>query len=203
MTLHARLQRTRVFDALQQRAREFRTREELWPLRVPRAPLLFDEVLARALPDAHLGFDVKSVRARTLLRLEWDGGGIWDAWVIVLPSRLKLYCDSDEEETRILASGGPNEGSESDRAFLQLLAESGGRHFGIEMAGGAPSQVRSSIEDRRFLVEVFLNLFEVTGTEESVRRALAAPGARVPADDGVLGADFRTDVERWLDRVMD
>jgi hypothetical protein len=202
MTLHARVQRTRVFDALQQRAREFRTREDLWPLRVPREPVPFDEVLERALPDDHRRFDVKSVRSRTLLHLEWEGGSSWDAWVIVLPSKLKLYCDSDPEETRILASGGPNEGSESDRAFLQLLAESGGQHFGIEMAGGAPAEVRTPIDDRAFLVEVFLNLFEVTGTEDSVRDRLSHD-MRASADDRVLGTDFRTDVERWLDHVLD
>src|SRR6185295_19110842 len=120
MTCHARLRRTRVLDALQQRAAGFRSRDDLWPLRVPREPVLLDEVLERALPDDHHAFDIQSVRTRTLLHLAWDGGITWDAWVIVLPSRLKLYCDSDPEETRILASGGPNEGSESDRAFLQL-----------------------------------------------------------------------------------
>jgi hypothetical protein len=202
MTFHARLRRTRVYDALQQRAREFRSREDLWPLRVPREPVLFDEVLERALPDDHRGFDIQSVRARTLLQLAWDGGSTWDAWVIVLPSRLKLYCDSDPHETRILASGGPNEGSESDRVFLQLLAESGGQHFGIEMAGGAPSRVRTSITDRAFVVELFLNLFEVTGSEASVRTALADQQLAVPREDRVLGTDFRSDVERWIEQVI-
>ena len=203
MTLHARLQRTRILDALQQRTREFRTREELWPLRVPREPVLFEEVIERALPDDHRRFDVKSVRSRTLLHLEWEDGTTWDVWVIVLPSKLKLYCDSDPEETRILASGGPNEGSESDRAFLQLLAESGGQHFGIEMAGGAPSQVRSSIDDRAFLLELFLNLFEVTGAEASVRDALADGDTLASSDESVLGTDFRADVARWLEQVME
>jgi hypothetical protein len=202
MTFHARLRRTRVFDALQQRAREFRSREDLWPLRVPREPVLLDEVLERALPDDHRSFDIQSVRARTLLQLAWDGGSTWDAWVIVLPSRLKLYCDSDPHESRILASGGPNEGSESDRVFLQLLAESGGQHFGIEMAGGAPSRVRTAITDRAFVVELFLNLFEVTGSEESVRTALADLQLTVPREDRVLGTDFRSDVERWIEQVV-
>ena len=191
-----------MLDALQQRARAFRSREDLWPLRVPSEPVLLDDVLERALPDDHRGFDIQSVRARTLLHLAWDGGTTWDAWVIVLPSRLKLYCDSDPEETRILASGGPNEGHESDRAFLQLLAESGGQHFGIEMAGGAPSRVRTSITDRAFVVELFLNLFEVTGSEASVRTALADRQLPASPDDRVLGTDFRSDVERWVDHVM-
>jgi hypothetical protein len=193
----------RVYDALQQRAKQFRSRGDLWPLRVPREPVLLDEVLEHALPEDYRRFDIKSVRARTLLHLTWDGGSTWDAWVIVLPSRLKLYCDSDSEETRILASGGPNEGAESDRVFLQLLAESGGEHFGIEMSGGAPARVRTSIADRAFLVELFLNLFEVTGTEESVRNALADEGQQTPSEDLVLGTDFRADVERWVDHVLE
>jgi hypothetical protein len=202
MTFTSRLNRTRVFDALQQRARQFRSREDLWPLRVPSEPLVLDDVVERALPEDHRAFDMQSLRARTLLHLEWDGGAEWDAWVIVLPSGLKLYCDSDPGETRVLASGGPNEGSESDRAFLQLLAESGGQHFGIEMTGGPPSRVRTSITDRAFVVELFLNLFEVTSAEQSVREALAEEQLTVPPDQRVLGVDFRSDVERWVDHVL-
>ena len=120
----------------------------------------------------------KTLRARTLLHLAWDDGAEWQAWAIALPSKAKLYCDSDDEETRVLASGGRNEGDESDRVFLQLLAESAGESFGIEMAGGAPARVRSSIADRAFLVEFFVNLFEVTGAEDSVRAAIARRHAR-------------------------
>jgi hypothetical protein len=124
--------------------------------------------------------------------LTWDDGVSWSAWMAVLPSKTKLYCDTDPHETRILASGGRNEGEESDRVFLRLLAESGGEHFGIEMAGGAPSRVKSSIADRAFLTEIFVELFEVTGAEDSVRRTL---GDRP-------SADFQQDVERWLDRAV-
>src|SRR5215213_10526723 len=74
-------------------------------------------------------------------------------------------CSSDLE-TRVLASGGRNEGDDSDRAFLELFAESAGRHFGIEMAGGAPRSVRSPFP-RELLIDAFVNLFEVTGTEET------------------------------------
>ena len=121
--------------------------------------------------------------------------------MIALPSGLKMYCDSDDEETRILASGGRNAGDETDRLFLQLLSESAGQHFGIEMSGGAPTRVRSSIADRGFLVDMFVNLFEMTHAEDSVRRALAA---REPPTHGSdrLGTDFRTDVERWLGHVL-
>jgi len=168
--------------------RQFRGREELWPLRIPSEPILLDEVIEEALGDAARRFDVESLRSRTLLALTWDDGASWSAWMIVLPSKTKLYCDSDGEETRILASGGRNEGDESDRVFLRLLAESGGHHFGIEMSGGAPSRVRSSIDDRAFLIEIFVELFEVTGTEASVREALG----HKPTED------FHHEVEAWF-----
>jgi hypothetical protein len=116
----------------------------------------------------------------------------------VLPSGFKLYCDSSDEETRLLASGGRNEGEDSDRAFLELLADSAGAHFGIEMSGGAPAVVRSSIGDREFLIDVFVNLFEMTGAEDTVRAQLPAR-SRAPREGG---CDFRVDVEEWLDRAL-
>ena len=112
----------------------------------------------------------------------------------MLPSGLKIYCDTGDDETRVLASGGRNEGDESDRAFLELLAESAGRHFGIEMAGGAPRSVRSPM-DREFLVECFVDLFEVTGSEDSLRAQLPEPQGERTSPGGL---DFRTDVEAWL-----
>jgi hypothetical protein len=192
--------RIRVLEALEQRLKQFRTREDLWPLRVPAEPLLLDEIVDRVLGDERRGFDQASLRARSLLHLRWDSGSTWHAWVIVLPSRLKLYCDSSDDETRILASAGRNEGDESDRIFLELLSESAGGHFGIEMAGGPPSRVRSSIADRDFLVTIFVNLFEVTGMEEEVRRHLA-PASQSDAAEAE-GRDFRIDVERWLDAAL-
>jgi hypothetical protein len=194
--------RLRVLEALEDRVKQFRTREELYPLRVPRDPILLDDVILQALPDMAFEFDPQTLRSRTLLTLEWEDAS-WDAWVVTLPSRLKLYCDSDTDETRILASGGRNAGDESDRLFLGLLAESAGEAFGIEMSGGAPVRVRSSIADRPFLVDMFVNLFEVTNTESSVRRALAADdAARVTPIEierrEAGGRDFRVDVERWL-----
>ena len=41
------------------------------------------------------------------------------------------------------------------------------------MAGGAPTRVRSSIADRAFLVDVFVNLFEVRAMEAAIRTDLA------------------------------
>lgn len=183
--------RMRVLDALERRAKQFRSREELWPLRVPTEPVRLDDVLDEALGDAAARFEIRTLRARTLLHLAWDDGAEWDAWAIALPSKAKMYCDSDDQETRVLASGGRNEGEENDRVFLQLLAQSGGETFGIEMSGGAPAEVRSSIGDRAFLVDFFVDLFEVTGTEQSVRTAIDPP-----TRSG--GHDFHHDVEEWL-----
>ena len=94
----------------------------------------------------------------------------------------------------MLASGGRNEGDESDRAFLELFAESAGSHFGIEMAGGAPRSVRSPM-DREFLVDRFVDLFEVTGSEDSLRAQLTEAPTVEPSPGGM---DFRADVEVWL-----
>jgi len=194
--------RVRVLDALEQRIKQFLRREELWPLRIPREPLLLDAVIERALQEDAGSLDAVALRSRPLLRLEWEDGSTWDAWVIVLPSGLKLYCDSIDEEHRVLASGGKNEGDESDRAFLELLAESAGRHFGIEMSGGAPSRIRCAIADREFLIELFVNLFEVSGTEDSLREQIGARPSIGSHESASDGRDFRADVECWLDHAL-
>jgi hypothetical protein len=183
--------RVRVLEALERRAKQFRSREALWPLRVPAEPVRLDDVVEEALGEGAARFDIRALRARTLLHLSWEDGAQWDAWAIALPSKAKMYCDSDDQETRVLASGGRNEGEESDRVFLQLLAESGGGIFGIEMSGGAPAEVRSSIGDRAFLVDFFVDLFEVTGAEDSVRAAIDPPSRSG-------GHDFHHDVDEWL-----
>ena len=198
MSFLNRQQRVRVLEALELRLKQFLRREELWPLRVPREPLVLDDILKQILPDDWRNFDVGTLRARILLSLEWQDGSRWEAWVGVLPSGFKIYCDTMEEETRLLASGGRNEGDDSDRAFLELFAESAGHHFGIEMSGGAPWSVRSPM-DREFLVELFVNLFEVAGTEDSLREQLDAAAPERASPDG---HDFRGDVERWLARAL-
>ena len=174
-----RQQRLRVLEALELEAKQFRTREELFPLRIPRDPLRLDDVLERTLGDEAQRFDPSSLRARTLLRLDWPDGSNWNAWVIMLPSQLRLFCDASDSmarerchETRVLASGGRNAGDETDRQFLTLLAESAGDIFGIEMSGAPPARVRSSIADRAFLVDVFVTLFEVREMEAEIRRDL-------------------------------
>jgi hypothetical protein len=201
-----RQQRLRVLEALELEAKQFRTREELFPLRIPREPLRLDDIVVRALGEEAQRFDPSALRSRTILRLEWPDSSAWTAWVIMLPSQLRLFCDSGAEETRVLASGGRNAGDETDRQFLTLLAETAGDIFGIEMSGGPPARVRSSIADRAFLVDVFVTLFEVRGMEDEIRRDLAdlederiAPhGTR---DATTAGSDFRVDIERWLELV--
>jgi hypothetical protein len=187
----------RVLEALEGRVKQFRRREELWPLRVPPEPILFDEVIDEALGPAGRSFDLEALRTRTLLQLEWDAATIWEVWMMALPSKTKVYFDSDGHETRVLASGGRNEGDENDRVFLHLLAETAGSAFGIEFAGGAPVRVRSSMADRSFLVDFFVNLFEVTGSEESVRAAISD---RHHASH--VRRDFQQDVEEWLGTTL-
>ena len=196
MSLAARQQRVRVLEALESRIKQFRTREELWPLRIPNQPLMLDDVIREALGDEHRRFDPVTLRSRTLLQLGWDDGSSWEAWVTVLPSKLKVFCDSSHDETRVLASGGKNEGDETDRLFLELLAESGGQHFGLEMSGGAPSRVRSSVNDQEFLVDLFVNLLEGTDAEQSISRDTR------DTERATDGSDFRADVARWLKRTL-
>jgi hypothetical protein len=189
--------RVRVLEALETRVKQFVRRDELWPLRVPREPLLLDHIVRQTLADDAGRFNPDTLRARTLLSFEWPDRSWWRAWVGALPSGLKIYCDSGEHESRVLASGGRNEGDDSDRAFLELFGESAGRHFGIEMSGGAPRSVRSPCP-RDLLVEMFVNLFEVTGAEDSVRRQLDRGVRGTPPS----GHDFRADVEEWLDAAL-
>ncbi len=180
-----RQNRVRVLQAIEQAVRQFRTREALWPIRAPREPLSLDTLIERTLDGARL--DPITLRARTLLWLRWDDGETWELWVITLPSGLKLYCDTGGGETRMLATGRRDSEIETDRFFLELLSESAGEHFGIEMAGGPPSMVRSPLEDRGLVVDFFVNLFEVLGMEEEIRALLAD-----------RHDDFRADVELWL-----
>jgi hypothetical protein len=192
--------RLRVLDALEQRVKQFAIREDVWPLRVPHEPIPLGDVVRQTLGDDAPACDLASLRSRTLLSLEWEDGAIWEAWVAVLPSKIKLFCDSSDDESRILASGGRNEGDESDRIFLELLADSAGAHFGIEMSGGAPVRVRTSLSDRAFVTDIFLSLFEVAGMEAAIRQSLVRHGG-APADSGANGRDFRADVEAWLQHV--
>lgn len=179
-----RQNRVRVVQALEEAVKQFRTRHELWPLRVPREPVAFETLVARTIDRT---FDPLSLRSRTLLWLEWPDGATWELWVMSLPSGLKLYCDTGGGETRLLATGRRDSEIETDRHLMELLSESAGEHFGIEMDGGPPSRVRSNLTDGTLVVEFFVNLFEVLGMEEEVRAVI-----------GDRRHDFRLDVEHWL-----
>jgi hypothetical protein len=61
--------------------------------------------------------------------------------------------------------------------------------------------VRSSIADRGFLVDVFVNLFEVRSMEAAVRADLAELGVERSSLDTAEGRDFRVEIARWLDAV--
>jgi hypothetical protein len=187
--------RLKVLEALERSAKSFRTDEDLYPIRVPREPLPLLDLIDAALSGSTRGFDPLSLRQRTLLQLSWEDGSRWELWVLVLPSGLKLFCDAGADEPRVLASGGRHANDETDRQFLQVLAETAGECFGIEMSGGAPSRLRTSLRDREFLIDIFVDLFEVTGAEASVI-------AQLPTASRGDGSDFRDVVETWLARAL-
>lgn len=170
--------RLKAIDALEQRAKQFRARDEIWPFRVPHDPIAFEPA---------------DLKPRMVLRMEWPSGA-WELSTIALPSGILLYCDSDGQESRILASVKRGNPAEADGFFLERLAESRGHQFGIEMAGPPPVRVRSSIGDREFLADIFVELFEGTEAELSF-----GPGAEATGSEG---KDFRADVARWLETVL-
>jgi hypothetical protein len=200
MTLSRRQSRLRVLEVLDQRARQFKAYENIWPFRVPHEPLALDEIIDDSLPDHTGTLDTATLKSRVVLRLEWtshtsqssfDVRHTWEAWVIALPSRVMLYCDDDGEERRILASIKRGNPTEADGFFLELLAESRGQAFGIEMTGTAPDRVRTAIADREFLTDVFVDLYEGTEAEAPLRQG-----------SGAHPSDFRVDVARWLSRAL-
>ena len=181
-----RQQRLRVLESLELRARQFRSREGIWPFRIPHEPLDLEALIDRAL-DGDGGVPVDALRTRGLLELSWDDHR-WELWVVTLPSGILLYCDSDGSETRVLASAKRGNPGEADGFFLERLAQSRGREFGIEMSGPPPDRVRASIGDREFLADVFVELFEGSDAEDALR--------------GGVRADFHAVVVDWLDRVL-
>lgn len=187
-----RQRRSLVLAALEARARQFRSRADSWPFRMPHQPLDLDAIIDEATVDEPGPVPIDALRARTVLRLEWSGGAFWDLWAIALPSGLHLYCDADPHETRVLASARRGTAAEADGFFLERLAESRGAVFGIEMAGPPPDRVKSSLGDRDFLADVFVELFEGGEAEPLLAAAHAVPGA----------GDFRAAVAAWLSHVL-
>jgi hypothetical protein len=185
LTGHRR-RRALVLEALESRAKQFRSREDSWPFRMPHDPLDLDAIIDAALADDAGPLPHDALRTRGVLRMEWAAGDAWDLWAVTLASGLHLYCDSDGHESRVLASARRGNPSDADGFFLERLAESRGHLFGIEMAGAPPDRVKSSIGDRAFLADVFVELFEGTEAE----RGLGA------------GPDFYAVVVGWLDQVL-
>jgi hypothetical protein len=203
----SRQQRVRVLEALELRAKQFRSRDGTWPFRLPHDPLDLLDIVDSAALDGERPLDPASLRARTLLSFAWhspaeapDDGDSWDLWVIALPSGVLMYCDSDGVETRILASAKRGNPGEADGFFLERLAETRGHLFGIEMADAVPDRVRSSIGDRDFLADVFVELFEGTGAEPIISAECSVLSAECAVPGGAN--DFRTAVVLWLDRVL-
>lgn len=173
---------------------------------MPHEPLDLDEIVDRTL-DGEGRLDPQSLRSRTVLALIWEEH-TWELWVLTLPSGILLYCDSDGSETRILASARRGNPNEADGFFLERLAQSRGHDFGIEMAGPLPQRIRSSIGDRDFLADVFVDLLEGTDAETTlgehdtdVSPAVASAEAEslaVPSAE----ADFRAVVVAWLNDVL-
>jgi hypothetical protein len=189
MLTRDRQRRVLVLEALDRRARQFRSREDSWPFRMPHEPLDLEAVIEDALAGDPGVIAIDALRTRGVLRLDWETGDMWDLWVMTLPSGLHLYCDGDGHETRVLASAKRGNPAEADGFFVERLAESRGHLFGIEMAGAPPDRVKSSIGDREFLADVFVELFEGSDAEA----ALCA---------GEPPGDFRAVVVDWLGRVL-
>jgi hypothetical protein len=189
MSAIVRQRRLRVLEALELRAKQFRSRPDTWPFRLPHEPLDLEVIIETALADEDGWIQPESLRSRPVLRLEWDGGDVWELWVIALPSGIQLYCDADGDETRILASAKRGNPVDADGFFLERLAESRGRLFGIEMEGPAPDRVRTPLGDRDFLADVFVELLEDTQASADVKTDAGA-------------SDFRADIVRWLEEVL-
>ena len=212
-----RRRRTVVIEALDLRTRQFRSRDGSWPFRLPHEPLDLDEVIDAALAGEGVTLSAETLRSRPVLRMEWNAGGLWDLWSAVLPSGIILYCDTDGHETRVLASAKRGTPADADGFFLERLAESHGAIFGIEMAGAPPDRVKAStIGDRAFLADVFVELFEGTDAEGvlsaecsvlsaecSVLSAeCSVQSAECSVQSAEAAADFHAVVVQWLSRVL-
>jgi hypothetical protein len=152
MEFDARQARVKALDRLEERAKQFRGREAVWPFRVPHEPVTIDP---------------SDFNRRPVLRMDWPDAS-WTLWSLALPSGILVYGDDDGREARVLASVKRGSASEADGFFLERLSESRGELFGIEMHGPPPDRVRTSIGDREFLADVFVALFEGTDAAQHI-----------------------------------
>jgi hypothetical protein len=185
-----RQERLALLEMLEQRVTQFRRYNDISPFRRPHEPLDLSRLIRSTLQSSSplaLADAVDALRSRTVIEMHWSDSDRWVAWVATLRSGIHVYCDSVPSEHRVLASVKRGSALEADRFFLELLAESRGHHFGIEMAGGAPVRIRTPIEDRDLLTDVFVELLEGTEAE-----------ARIGSGSG----DFRVDVAGWLAGVL-
>ena len=148
-----RLLRARVLEALERRAKQFRSYENIWPSGSLtsrwRSPTSSTKRVAQNGGSDHLSGARASremLRTRTVLEMRWDEEQAWEAWAVNLASGIIVYCDDDGDEARVLASAKRGNPLEADGFFLELLAETRGHAFGMEMAGDAP--VRSNVDRR-------------------------------------------------------
>ena len=189
-----RQRRARMLEALERRAKQFRSRDDSWPFRMPHEPLDLDAIIEDALAGDERTIRAATLRTRTLLRMEWNSGSEWELWAISLPSGLHIYCDTDGRETRVLASAKRGNPADADGFFLERLAESRGELFGIEMQGLPPDRVRSSIGDREFLADVFVELFEGSAAESEFHLKAQAREKEE--------SDFRLTIVGWLEETL-
>jgi hypothetical protein len=186
-----RQERIALLEAIEQRVKQFHRDDDIWPFRRPHEPLDLSGLVTFTLGHPSVSSAVDALRSRTVMEMQWPEGEKWEAWAATLASGIHVYFDSGGAEHRLLASVKRGSAVEADRFFLELLAESRGAHFGIEMRGGAPARVRTPIDDRALLTDVIVDLFEDTDAEADVREAVREPAS-----------DFRDAVDVWLSSVL-
>ena len=197
----ARQLRVRVLEALEGRVKQFLRREELWPLRVPREPLL----VRRRPPagDRRRGAPVRCRVAEVAHRCCRSNGQTAAAGrrgSACLPSGLKIYCDTGERrEPACWRRAGATKGTRATGRFSSCSPS----RRAVTSASRWPAARRDRCDHRWTASSWSIassNLFEVTGSEDSLRAQLPEPPDADAAPPG--GRDFRADVERWLDAAL-
>ncbi len=176
--------RLRVLEALELSAKQFRTREELFPIRIPREPS--GSTNSSSAPSATTA--QRSIRPRCARAPCFASSGTMGARGTRGSSCCHLSCGSSATTWR---------GMKNARARLRRAKRRrrnrpavphpplgiGGRDLRHRDGGRRSDRVRSSIADRAFLVDVFVNLFEVRAMEAAI-----APTSR----SGAIAGDGTT-----------